>query len=98
MGIILEDDCDPSDSFFTFCKELLIKYENTEEIKMISGNFYYEKLVVNKDNDNSYFFSRRPGTHGWATWRRAWKKFDPNGARISLVVFYGYSCFLISIL
>ena len=74
MGIILEDDCDPSESFFHYCKELLIKYENVENIKMISGNFYYENEMINKQNKDSYFFSKRPGTHGWATWRRAWKQ------------------------
>ena len=78
MGIILEDDCDPSKSFFKFCKELLIKYKNTENIKMISGNFYYEKKIMNKQSENSYFFSKRPGTHGWATWRRAWNQNNQN--------------------
>ena len=78
MGIILEDDCDPSKSFFNFCKELLIKYEDIEKIKMISGNFYYEKLVNDENTKNSYFFSKRPGTHGWATWRRAWNQNSQN--------------------
>ena len=78
MGIILEDDCDPSKSFFEFCRELLIKYKDTENIKMISGNFYYEKKIMSKENENSYFFSKRPGTHGWATWRRTWNQNNQN--------------------
>ena len=75
MGIILEDDCNPSLSFFQFCKELLLKYENKNQIKMISGNFYYEKKFTASE---SYFFSQRPGTHGWATWRRTWLENDQS--------------------
>jgi hypothetical protein len=72
-GIILEDDCYPNISFFKFCDELLKKYEDNNKIKMISGNFYFQKNF--KLND-SYFFSQRPGTHGWATWARSWAEND----------------------
>lgn len=75
MGIILEDDCDPSFTFFQFCKELLLKYKNEKKIKMISGNFYYEKEFKSL---KSYFFSKRPGTHGWATWKRSWVENNQN--------------------
>lgn len=77
-GIILEDDCDPSNSFFRFCEQLLKKYMSEEKIKMISGNFYYENELLNKNKKNSYFFSQRPGTHGWATWKRAWLQNDKD--------------------
>ncbi len=36
-GIILEDDCLPSQSFFRFCEEMLTKYKNDREIMQISG-------------------------------------------------------------
>src|SRR5262249_20238987 len=36
-AIILEDDCLPNPSFFSFCSELLTRYRNSEEIGMISG-------------------------------------------------------------
>jgi hypothetical protein len=75
MAIILEDDCNPSLTFFQFCKELLLKYENNKKIKMISGNFYYEKKFTSSE---SYFFSKRPGTHGWATWKRTWLENDQS--------------------
>lgn len=72
-GIILEDDCLPDQSFFTFCQELLEKYKNTNQIKMISGdNFQFEK----KYGDASYYFSNFPHIWGWATWRRAWNEYD----------------------
>jgi hypothetical protein len=75
MGIILEDDCVPSISFFPFCKELLIKYENDSRIMHINGSRYNEER---KRNDDSYFFSRYAHIWGWATWRRAWQLFDLN--------------------
>lgn len=35
--IVLEDDDVPSQSFFTFCKEMLDRYEHDERIWMIAG-------------------------------------------------------------
>jgi hypothetical protein len=29
-------------------------------------------------NEPSYVFSRYPSSWGWATWRRAWRLYDPN--------------------
>ncbi len=75
MGIILEDDCLPDISFFYFCKELLIKHKDNERIGMISGNnFQFGKIK----NEYSYYFSKYSHIWGWATWRRAWKKYDVN--------------------
>jgi hypothetical protein len=72
-GIILEDDCVPSISFFNFAGELLKKYKNEERIMHISGNnFLFGKIKIEDD----YYFSLIPNSWGWATWRRAWQKFD----------------------
>lgn len=76
-GIILEDDCLPDPSFFTFCEELLEKYRNDDRIKMISGdNFQFG----NKRGDASYYFSRFPHIWGWATWKRVWDEYDVSMA------------------
>lgn len=72
QGIILEDDCVPSISFFNFCGNLLDKYKDHENIYMISGNNFQNKVYGNA----SYFFSEYGHIWGWATWRRAWKKFN----------------------
>ena len=39
-GIILEDDCVPSLSFFGYCTTLLKKFRNDERIGHISGSNY----------------------------------------------------------
>ena len=75
-GIILEDDCVPSESFFYFCEELLSKYKNNEKIMQING--FNSGLNSYLDTDDSYYFSKLNTTWGWATWRRAWQKFDYN--------------------
>ncbi|MDX2196354.1 MAG: nucleotide-diphospho-sugar transferase [Cytophagales bacterium] len=74
-GIILEDDTLPNNSFFWFCEELLNYYKNDTRIFHISGcNLQFGK----KYGDGTYYFSRNPICWGWASWRRAWKYYDPN--------------------
>ena len=75
-GIILEDDCVPSKSFFWFCQELLEKYKNDTRVMHISGNNYLNGWK--RDNDYSYYFSDKVNAWGWATWRRAWQLYDYN--------------------
>ncbi|OBF52878.1 methyltransferase type 11 [Mycobacterium sp. 852002-50816_SCH5313054-b] len=74
-AIIVEDDCMPSASFFEYCAELLDRYENDERIMMISGNNH---LLGHAATADSYYFSRYAHLWGWATWRRAWAKHDPD--------------------
>lgn len=71
-GIILEDDCLPSQSFFRFCQEMLEKYKNNKKVMQISGTNIEGKGDVSKD----YFFSKVFSIWGWATWKRAWDKYD----------------------
>jgi hypothetical protein len=72
QGIILEDDCLPSQSFFRFCEELLERYKSDERVMSISGYNPLDKFDVKE----SYLFSKYFYCWGWATWRRAWDKND----------------------
>jgi hypothetical protein len=72
-AIILEDDCVPHPSFFSFCEELLDRYQNCGKINSISAQ-NFDKTTQRVAN--SYYFSRYPHCWGWATWRRAWQNFD----------------------
>lgn len=75
-AIILEDDCVPHPTFFRFCEELLEKYKDDERVMHISGdNFGYQRPAGVED---SYYFSIFAHVWGWATWRRAWAKYDVN--------------------
>lgn len=71
-GIILEDDCLPSNSFFRFCEVNLEKYRHDTRIMHISG----ENPLDASFNSESYFFSKIPHIWGWASWRRAWSLYD----------------------
>jgi 2-polyprenyl-3-methyl-5-hydroxy-6-metoxy-1,4-benzoquinol methylase len=72
-AIILEDDCLPHSSFFTFCDNLLERYRDDTRIMMIAGSNFLAKEI---HSETSYFFSRYFPIWGWATWRRAWAKYD----------------------
>jgi hypothetical protein len=74
-GIILEDDCIPDPSFFSFCETLLEKYRFDTRIMHICGsNFQFG----NKRGEASYYFSRYNHVWGWASWSRAWRLYDVN--------------------
>jgi hypothetical protein len=74
QGIILEDDCLPDDSFFPFCHELLNFYSDDARVMHINGNNF--NIQSFSPDDSSYHFGSYPQAWGWATWRRAWEKFD----------------------
>lgn len=70
-GIILEDDCLPSQHFFIFCEKLLDIYKNDQKVMHISGFNYLGEIKYN----NQYLFSQFSSIWGWATWRRAWDNY-----------------------
>lgn len=73
-AIILEDDCLPDPTFFRFCEELLARYRDDERISMIGGaNFQFGR----RRTEASYYFSRYNHVWGWASWRRAWRHYNP---------------------
>ena len=53
MGIILEDDCLPDLSFFSFCENLLEKYKDDSRISTICASNYQ----LQNNTSNSYYFS-----------------------------------------
>lgn len=74
-AIILEDDCLPHPTFFRYCQELLEKYRDDKRVMMISGdNFQFGR----NRTEYSYYFSHYGHCWGWASWRRAWTKYDDS--------------------
>jgi hypothetical protein len=75
-GIILEDDCVPSQDFFFFCESMLEKYRTNDSIMAINGSNPLGEVHL----DSSYFFSKYNFVWGWATWRKSWNlyEFDLN--------------------
>jgi len=75
QGVILEHDCLPDPSFFSYCEELLEKYKDDTRIGHISGNNFLPNII---DKNLSYDFCSCTHIWGWATWRRVWKNYDVN--------------------
>lgn len=75
-GIVIEDDDVMSVSFFSYCKELLDRYEDDSRINMICG---MNHLGVYEKCPYDYFFVRNGGSiWGWATWKRTIDQWDPS--------------------
>ena len=73
QGIILEDDCLPSQSFFWFCEELLDRYKDDFRVWHISGDNFQNGI---KRGDASYYFSKFNHIWGWASWADRWSHYD----------------------
>ena len=72
-GIILEDDCCPDLSFFPFCETMLGTYRSQERIMHVGGTNFQDGRLR---GDGSYYISNLGHVWGWATWKRAWQKYD----------------------
>ena len=73
--IVLEDDDVPSVSFFTFCKEMLDKYEQDTRITMIAG---FNNEEITPDVPYDYFFASTFSIWGWASWKRVIDQWDEH--------------------
>lgn len=72
-AIFFEDDCIADASFFRYAQELLERYADNEEVLLISGN----NQIAHFDTiECSYGFSKQADIWGWASWKRAWEKYD----------------------
>ena len=72
-GIIIEDDALPASDFFGYAEQLLERYDNDDNVMAIGSM----QLPGKKYGDGSYYFSKMNHTLcAWATWKRAWEKFD----------------------
>ena len=85
QGIILEDDCFPDLSFFSFCEVLLDYYSDKDEVMMIGGNNFSSKRHA-----VSYYFTIYPHIWGWATWKRAWEKYTLDIKDYEIKLFDAY--------
>lgn len=76
MGIILEDDCLPTQGFFWFCEELLVRHKDDDMIGMICGRNDLGKYFPK--GCKTHFFTSRSFAWGWASWRRVAENFDAD--------------------
>ena len=75
--IVLEDDIVPSKYFLDYCNRSLDKYESRKDVMAISGYGFPLKSDLPET-----FFLRTGSGWGWATWQRAWEKFNPDSGQL----------------
>ena len=74
--IVLEDDLMTSPYFLRFMNESLDMYEKHTQVASIHGYIYPI------DDLPDTFFIKGADCWGWATWKRAWNIFEPNGQKL----------------
>ena len=75
--IVIEDDIVVSPNFLEFMNSGLKLYKNEEDVASIHGYVY----PVDRKLPET-FFLRGADCWGWATWKRAWEKYDGNATRL----------------
>ena len=73
QGVILEDDCLPTSTFFRFCDEMLERFSDDDEITIIGGTNVYEHACP---VDSLAVRLHYPILWGWAGYRRLFLKYD----------------------
>jgi hypothetical protein len=75
--IVLEDDLVTSPHFLRYMNDALELYRDREEVASIHGYIYPVEGALPET-----FFLRGADCWGWATWKRAWELFEPDGAKL----------------
>ncbi|WP_380906595.1 glycosyltransferase [Sphingobacterium suaedae] len=73
--IVFEDDLETSPYALTYFNDALMRYAQEERVMEISGYMY---PVQHPKRLPKTFFFRVANSWGWATWKRAWDKFNPD--------------------
>ena len=74
--IVLEDDLITSPYFLTFMNDVLERYEQEEKIGHVQGFCFPLQGLPDA------FLIKWTGSWGWATWKRAWDLFNPDGVAL----------------
>lgn len=72
--IVLEDDLVTSPFFLKYMNDSLQIYEKEEQVISVHGYVYPVQPVLPE-----IFFLRGADCWGWATWKRGWDLFEPDG-------------------
>ena len=91
-AIFIEDDNMPELTFFEYCRQLLLKYENNKRVLWICGTNYLGKY----NSTYSYMFTQNLLPCGWASWSEKFLRyydgelssFDPDTDEKSLAAGY----------
>lgn len=71
FGVILEDDCRPHDSFFSFVREGLADLSSRKDLWMVCGTQFVPTPTISGDR----ILAAYPQVWGWATSSEKWSEF-----------------------
>lgn len=77
--IVLEDDLVVSHSFLSYMNRALDRYKYEDRVMQISG-YMFDINWEKSEDDSDAFLMPLTTSWGWATWQRAWLKFDCEAA------------------
>lgn len=75
--IVLEDDIVTSPRFLDYMNRALVRYADEPRVGAIQGYQYAPEGSAMPMNFTRFF-----GSWGWATWKRSWDLFEPDGSRL----------------
>ena len=75
--IVLEDDLVTSPWFLQFMNDGLEQYQDDDRVAAIHGSSYFGGRGLPET-----FFIKGTDCLGWATWQRAWRRFEPDGRKL----------------
>lgn len=81
--IVLEDDIVPSLGFLNYMNESLNLYIDEPKVGCIHAWNY--NLNIQEYNEST-FFLKGADCWGWATWKRAWDEFNPDGKKLLEII------------
>lgn len=76
-AIVVEDDLVLAPTFLRYMNDALNRYQNDECVMQVSGHMF----PVAVPSAEEAFFMPFTTSWGWATWDRAWRKYDPEARR-----------------
>lgn len=77
--IVVEDDLVVSPFFLDYMNRALERYAGDDRVMHIAGHM----LDVDPTGLPDAFFLRQSSCWGWATWDRAWKRFNPDAGALA---------------
>ena len=80
-AVIMEDDLVSSQHFLEYMNDALDFYEKEEKVISIHGYIYPIKHSLKKKLPET-FFLKGADCWGWATWKRGWNLFEPDGGKL----------------
>ena len=76
-AIVLEDDLQVAQGFLRYMNDALRCYENEPQVMHVSGYMFPVRAKLPET-----FFLQLGSSWGWATWKRAFEKYQPNAAHL----------------